>query len=43
MVLSVDGETVGTVALVADSSFDKITLGTKIAYFWERVTGWFGA
>ena len=43
VVLSVDGETVGTVALVADRSLDKITLGAKVAYFWERVTGWFGA
>ena len=43
MVLSVDGETVGTVTLVAERSVGQITLGSKVAYFWERVIGWFGA
>lgn len=37
--LRVGGETVGTVGLVADSSFDEPTLGSKLVYFWHRITG----
>ncbi len=41
VVLTVEGETVGSVAVVADRSFDEITLGSKMAYLWHRFTGWF--
>jgi len=42
VVLTVGGETVGTVDLVADRSFGKTTLGSKLAYYWDRFTRWVG-
>lgn len=41
VVLSVDGQEVGSAALIADRSFAETTLGSKIAYLWKRFTGWF--
>jgi D-alanyl-D-alanine carboxypeptidase len=43
VLLAIDGETVKTVALVADRSVEEITLGSKIAYLWDRIAGLFGA
>jgi D-alanyl-D-alanine carboxypeptidase (penicillin-binding protein 5/6) len=42
VVLTVGGQTVGTVDLVADKSFGKTTLGSKLAYYWDRFTRWVG-
>ncbi|MFH0917165.1 MAG: D-alanyl-D-alanine carboxypeptidase family protein [bacterium] len=42
VVLTVDGETVGTVNLVANKSFAATTLGSKLAYYWDRFTRWVG-
>lgn len=39
VVLSVNGQQVGSVSLVADKSVGKQTLGTKLANFWRRITG----
>jgi D-alanyl-D-alanine carboxypeptidase (penicillin-binding protein 5/6) len=33
------GETVQSVDLVADGSYDRTTLGTKVAYYWHRLFG----
>jgi len=40
--LSVEGDQVGSVDLVADRSFDKTTLGTKIVYYFHRLGRWIG-
>jgi D-alanyl-D-alanine carboxypeptidase (penicillin-binding protein 5/6) len=40
--LTVEGEVVGTVDLVVAQSFDKTTLGTKIAYYCGRLGRWLG-
>lgn len=37
-----DGDTVSTVDVVADSSYKKPTLGTKIGHLWSRFTRWLG-
>jgi serine-type D-Ala-D-Ala carboxypeptidase (penicillin-binding protein 5/6) len=42
VLLTSGGETVGSVDLVADGSFGKTTLGSKLAYFWGRFKGWLG-
>lgn len=42
VLLSVAGETVASVDVVADRSFAEVTLGSKIAYYWDRLTGWLG-
>lgn len=40
--VSIGGEVVDTVELVAAQSFGKTTLGSKIEYFFARVGGWLG-
>jgi serine-type D-Ala-D-Ala carboxypeptidase (penicillin-binding protein 5/6) len=40
--MTVDGKVVGTVDLVAAQSYDKTTLGGKIAYFFGRLGRWLG-
>ncbi len=40
--LTVEGEVVGTVDLVAAQSFGKTTLGTKIEYYFSRLGRWLG-
>lgn len=40
--LTVDGETVESVRLVADKSLEKTTLGSKLSYFWSRLGRWLG-
>jgi D-alanyl-D-alanine carboxypeptidase (penicillin-binding protein 5/6) len=42
VVLTVRGATVETVDLVANASFGKITLGSKLAYYWDRFGRWIG-
>jgi D-alanyl-D-alanine carboxypeptidase (penicillin-binding protein 5/6) len=42
LILTIDGETVQTVDLVADRSIDKITLGSKLGYYWSRLGRWLG-
>jgi serine-type D-Ala-D-Ala carboxypeptidase (penicillin-binding protein 5/6) len=42
VVLAIGGKTVGSVDLVADKSYAEITLGTKIAYAWDRFARWVG-
>jgi D-alanyl-D-alanine carboxypeptidase (penicillin-binding protein 5/6) len=42
VVLTVGGATVGTVDLVADTSFGKTTLGSKLGYYWNRFARWIG-
>jgi D-alanyl-D-alanine carboxypeptidase len=39
IVLSMRGQIVGSVDLVADTSVGKITLGTKISHLWHRLAG----
>ena len=36
------GETVGTVDLVASASYDETTLGSKVAYYFQRLGRWLG-
>ncbi|MBN1322308.1 MAG: D-alanyl-D-alanine carboxypeptidase [Thermoleophilia bacterium] len=40
--LVVDGDQVGSVDLVADRTFGKTTLGTKIVYYFHRLGRWIG-
>jgi D-alanyl-D-alanine carboxypeptidase (penicillin-binding protein 5/6) len=40
--LTVGGQTVGTVDLVVTKSFGKPTLGSKLAYCWDRFARWLG-
>ncbi|NLO28369.1 MAG: D-alanyl-D-alanine carboxypeptidase [Actinobacteria bacterium] len=40
--LSVEGEEVGSVDLVADRSFSRATLGAKIVYYFQRLGRWIG-
>jgi D-alanyl-D-alanine carboxypeptidase (penicillin-binding protein 5/6) len=40
--MTVGGEVVGTVDLVADRSFEKATLGSKISHFFGRLGRWLG-
>lgn len=40
--LTVDGETVDTVDLVASKSIEKPTLGSKLSYYWNRFARWLG-
>jgi serine-type D-Ala-D-Ala carboxypeptidase (penicillin-binding protein 5/6) len=40
--LTVEGEVVGTVDLVAAQSFGKTTLGTKLGYYFDRLGNWLG-
>lgn len=42
VVLMSKGSEVGSVDLVADASFSKVTLGGKISYFWNRFARWLG-
>ncbi len=42
LILSVDGETVQAVDLVADRSIEKTTLGSKLSYCWSRLGRWLG-
>jgi D-alanyl-D-alanine carboxypeptidase (penicillin-binding protein 5/6) len=42
VVLTIDGEAVDTVDLVASRSFGKTTLGSKLDYYWGRFTRWLG-
>jgi D-alanyl-D-alanine carboxypeptidase (penicillin-binding protein 5/6) len=42
VLLSVKGQTVGSVDLVADKSYGKTTLGSKVTYFCGRLARWFG-
>lgn len=42
VVVSLKGETVGSVDLVIDRSFADVTLGTKIAYYVGRFADWLG-
>jgi len=42
VVLTVAGDTVGTVDLIADGSFEKTTLGSKLTYYWDRFSRWVG-
>lgn len=42
VVLTAGGETVGTVNLVANRSFGATTLGSKLAYYWDRFARWVG-
>jgi len=39
---SESGQALGSVNLVAARSIARITLGTKLVYFWHRFTGWLG-
>jgi len=40
--LTVDGETVKSVELVAERSMEKTTLGSKLGYYWGRLGRWLG-
>ena len=40
--LTVDGEPVGKVDLVASASYDETSLGSKVAYYFERLGRWLG-
>ena len=40
--LTVEGEVVGEVDLVATASYDEITLGSKVAYYFKRLGRWLG-
>jgi D-alanyl-D-alanine carboxypeptidase (penicillin-binding protein 5/6) len=42
VILTIGDETVGSVDLVADKSYAETTLGTKIAYAWDRFARWLG-
>jgi serine-type D-Ala-D-Ala carboxypeptidase (penicillin-binding protein 5/6) len=40
--LSIDGEVVQTIDLLASASYDKTTLGSKVAYYFKRLGKWLG-
>jgi len=40
--LTIDGEVVETVDLVASASYGKVTLGSKVAYYFKRLGRWLG-
>jgi D-alanyl-D-alanine carboxypeptidase (penicillin-binding protein 5/6) len=42
LILTIDGETVQAVDLVADRSVEKTTLGSKLSYYWSRLGRWLG-
>ncbi|MCL5735208.1 MAG: D-alanyl-D-alanine carboxypeptidase [Actinobacteria bacterium] len=42
VILTNNGKTVGAVDLVADESYARTTLGTKISYAWDRFARWLG-
>jgi len=42
VVVSVSGERVSAVDVVADASFEQTSLGSKLSYYWGRLTRWLG-
>jgi D-alanyl-D-alanine carboxypeptidase (penicillin-binding protein 5/6) len=40
--VTIDGEVVKTVDLVASASYDEVTLGSKVAYYFKRLGRWLG-
>ncbi len=42
VVVSVSGRQVSAVDLVADASFEETSLGSKLSYYWGRLTRWLG-
>lgn len=42
VVVTIGGETVGTVDLIADVSYEETTLRTKLGYYWGRFSRWLG-